>query len=254
MPSQRVTRFTLRPFLPLLALGITLSASVAQAQVLPGGQLRVLPLGDSITYGSRGINGGYRLPLERDLSPLVNFRFVGSITGNSIDMKYKNHEGHPGWTITDYLGETRRPTGGRFVGGSCPVANFVKSARPDVVLLMIGTNDGAIPQAEFERRYRRMLGYIYQAAPNAGVVFALTLTKDKNDNGAFIRASHAAGKKVAAEFALQGRSIIVVNPSVGFNPATMTTDGIHPSKAGYEQLSRSFLAGLTLMYPGSLLR
>lgn len=64
--------------------------------------IRILPMGDSITFGSGGTAGlgGYRGPLY-DL--LVNaghtIDYVGTSTGNSDLMVDMDHEGHGGWRI-----------------------------------------------------------------------------------------------------------------------------------------------------------
>ena len=66
------------------------------------GSVRIMPLGDSITFGVGGVGGfgGYRGTLY---SKLVNqgysVNFVGTQTANSGSIPDPNHEGHGGWRI-----------------------------------------------------------------------------------------------------------------------------------------------------------
>src|SRR5665647_586276 len=65
--------------------------------------LRILPLGDSITYGS-SVAGGYRLPLYAVLTNAgYNVDYIGSDTGNSAPGLGAeiHHEGHGGWRISN---------------------------------------------------------------------------------------------------------------------------------------------------------
>ena len=65
-------------------------------------EIRIMPLGDSITYGT-GAAGGYRYPLYIALTNAgYNVDYVGTQTGNSVDGLGAeiNHEGHGGWRIT----------------------------------------------------------------------------------------------------------------------------------------------------------
>src|SRR5713101_7644123 len=59
--------------------------------------IRILPLGDSITYGY-DVPGGYRLPLYQVLTNAgYNVDFTGTQTGNgAADLPDPDHEGHPG--------------------------------------------------------------------------------------------------------------------------------------------------------------
>src|SRR5262245_40245288 len=107
----------------------------------PGSEpLRLLPLGDSITYGDGGTNAGYRSSLAALLAEAgLASRFVGTSRDNPGTLRGDQvwHEGHPGWVIR----------GGR--SGREGLAEHVprwQRARldPDVILLMIGTNDVAM--------------------------------------------------------------------------------------------------------------
>ncbi len=108
------------------------------------GAKRIMPLGDSITYGvTTNIDGttagdrplpadaiGYRKALYDTLTDngyLVDF--VGSQTAGTatgVDLDDPHHEGHPGWTAEQM---------------DAQVSGWMTNAKPDVVLLHAGTND-----------------------------------------------------------------------------------------------------------------
>ena len=89
--------------------------------------VRIMPLGDSITFGvGSNDRGGYRSDLEERLTAAgVRFDFVGSRDAGPAGADDDN-EGHSGWTIARMA---RR------------IDRWLATYRPDVVLLHIGTND-----------------------------------------------------------------------------------------------------------------
>ena len=100
---------------------------------------RILPLGDSITTGiSEGVSvtpepvrsqtaGGYRTVLWQDVQQAgITLDFVGGQSNGPTTLGDKDNEGHPGKTIA-------------FISDN--VLTYLGSAKPDAVLLMIGTND-----------------------------------------------------------------------------------------------------------------
>ena len=88
--------------------------------------LTVMPLGDSLTDGYN-IPGGYRPDLlARFVADSLPVDFVGSLSNGSAALADREHEGHSGWRIDQI---------------SASVAGWMNTYRPDIVLLMIGTND-----------------------------------------------------------------------------------------------------------------
>src|SRR5689334_14209982 len=92
---------------------------------------KIMPLGDSITLGVGEPTGhpyaGYRLPLWKLLGAAGHaFDFVGSARCGPPNLPDKDHEGHPGWTIAQL--EELLP-------------QSLPHYRPDLILLVIGTND-----------------------------------------------------------------------------------------------------------------
>ncbi|MDI6793484.1 MAG: GDSL-type esterase/lipase family protein [bacterium] len=91
-----------------------------------GGPMRIMPLGDSITYGTGDSHtGGYRDDLDRLIDPEGNeINFVGSQTKGNFDDNH--HEGYGGWKINQI---------------EAIVTDRLERYNPDIVLLHIGTND-----------------------------------------------------------------------------------------------------------------
>lgn len=96
---------------------------------------KIMPLGDSITHGIVNSNldgtgenlGGYRTELWNSFkADSLTVDFVGSMSTGPNSLGDKDHEGHPGKTI-DWIADR--------------VNGWLNTSTPDIVLLMIGTND-----------------------------------------------------------------------------------------------------------------
>lgn len=91
-PSQRVA------FDPFQTLSANSNVSLtARDDVAPGIELRILPLGSSITYGTMSADGnGYRMKLLKLLSG-TKVEYIGSVRNGEMADNY--NEGHPGYPI-----------------------------------------------------------------------------------------------------------------------------------------------------------
>jgi lysophospholipase L1-like esterase len=115
-------------------------AAILCVSASPQHALRVLPLGDSITAGIVGNNGpvlgGYRAPLERLLAASDRDAvLVGTRTDYSPGMADPAHDGWPGYVIRS----TSPGAPGQLYGDV--TKESIDATHPDVILLMIGTND-----------------------------------------------------------------------------------------------------------------
>jgi len=145
----------------------------------------VMPLGDSITdgVGSSAPGGGYRVQLFHDaVQAHKALTFVGSATDpngpSTLDGKTfpRNHEGHPGYTIDDSSTTS---------GISPLVDQSIATNHPQIILLMIGTNDTNrnIDVANAPARLGALLDRMIKDAPNALLVVAkITPTMDDGAN------------------------------------------------------------------------
>ncbi|MFY0576549.1 SGNH/GDSL hydrolase family protein [Cystobacter fuscus] len=113
-----------RHVLALAGAGLALTSASASAAVPT---VRVMPLGDSITWGvGSATTSSYRRPLANLLANQSRYAvsFVGSqASGNLPDL---SNEGHSGYTIDQIR---------------AGIDDWMAGARPDVVLLHIGIND-----------------------------------------------------------------------------------------------------------------
>lgn len=211
------------------------------------GPCRIMPFGDSITFGVGSTGGGYRLPLFEALSGgRRTFTFVGRgangpSTWNGVTFP-REHEGYSGYTI--------EPCGGR--PGIAPLAkDAVARAKPHVILLMIGTNDvgAGCDLSSAGARLGRLIDTLVDAAPEALLVVAsLVPSQDPlfderarvytRDIPAVVEARRTSGKHTV---------FVDMQPSFEAEPSFRTrlfTDVLHPNDAGYAVMAKVWLKGL----------
>ncbi len=224
-------------------VGILVSALLAVAAVpavasanpaSPPAASRIMPLGDSITKGSGSPGtGGYRGFLE-DLVVVKkpSFTFVGSqasLSPRSLDRK--RHEGHGGYLIANRQG---RP------GLQQRVHGWLNKTHPDVVLLMVGTNDlrGDASLAKgASGRFKKLVATIqgYKAHPVRVVVSAIPPSSNPTVN-ARVAKYNAQIRKIALD-----RQITFVDPLLG--PGDLS-DGTHPNAGGYQKIATAWNTAL----------
>jgi len=186
---------------------------------------KILPLGDSITYGI-GYDGGYRVELfRRAIADGKKLTFSGSVMNGPRMVEGmpfpRNNEGHSGWKIEQL--EPLIPA---------PALDEV----PHIILLMIGTNDVAQNDAlrAAPQRLAALLDLLAQHAPGALVVVATILPLGRSSSA--VDAYNEAIPAVVAERADAGKKILLVDQFDGF-PASELGDGVHPNQQGYERMA-----------------
>lgn len=99
--------------------------------------IKIMPLGDSITWGTNPDDPnspGYRRTLDSLLTNEgCNFEFVGSLIGGEPNDFDRNNEGHPGWQAFNSVLPNKSLLDS--------IKNFLTNNPPDIILLHIGTND-----------------------------------------------------------------------------------------------------------------
>ena len=92
--------------------------------------LKIMPLGDSITYGTGDLSyGGYRNLLGVLLTTDgYSIDFVGSQKNGDGVIPDPDNEGHPGWRISN-------------IKQGIDSENWLETYQPDIILLHIGSND-----------------------------------------------------------------------------------------------------------------
>ena len=146
--------------------------------------IKLMPLGDSITWGTNPDNSnssGYRRSLYLQLiNAGYNVNFVGSLNGGLPDDFDRDNEGHPGWVSGLPAYDTTAML-------STKITGFLNSNPPDIVLLLIGTNDCTEQDNPWEKTASelatsigKLLDSIYVFNPNIKVFLGTII--DRADN------------------------------------------------------------------------
>ena len=254
----------------MLAVALLLATCLSALADPEAPALRLMPLGDSITQwqcGTLGNStsatndrgdvasfGGYRGPLFQSLQGQWGSLYSFESVGGQHDCG--SHEGHSGWTcemLADII-----------------VASAV-AYKPDVVLLMCGTNDlwyrpntinpilgGNVSQVL--DRINLILARLYSVSPHTTVL--LSTISDINATKCLtypqaacppsmpadiVSVNDALPARVVAPFAAAGRKIFLhdVNADAQWVEADYFTWGIHRSEAGFKKMAASWEKAIT---------
>ncbi|HVV52854.1 MAG TPA: SGNH/GDSL hydrolase family protein, partial [Polyangia bacterium] len=208
-----------------------------------GDPCKILPLGDSITHGyASSDDAGYRSQLFK-LVVAANQKvtFTGSLANGPTQVSGqtfpRNHEGHDGWTIDP--GYSSYGAGGISSLVPSPAFNTV----PNIVLLMIGTNDtNAMDTGGMATRLSALLDKIVQAAPSATVVVA-TLTPLGYTSAALTTYNAQIPGVIQAHVA-KGEHVVGVDMSKMPVPADIGSDNVHPNDQGYAYMAGVWYAAI----------
>ncbi len=223
----------------------------------PGAACVVLPLGDSITWGYlspfASTNGGYRVELfKQAVLANKNITFVGSQTNGPDTVQNrpfpKSNEGHPGYTIE---------TVGQHPGIAGQITDSVISQNhPNIVLLMIGTNDVSLnidlPNAP--SRLGKLIDEIVAGAPTALVVVSNILPFADATLNQTALTYNAAIPAVVDARAAEGNHVVFFDSYTAFskNPnfaTSLMSDSIHPNDAGYAVMGQAFYDKISAVLP-----
>jgi hypothetical protein len=207
-----------------------------------------LPLGDSITRGAKSSNdGGYRAPLYAlILAAKQNATFTGSQTHGPAQVSGqpfpRRHEGHAGWTIDPGY----NMISSSYSGISTLVPTPALDANPNIILLMIGTNDlFARDAVNMATRLEVLLEKLAQNAPNALIVLAQLTPRAQSDPN--LAAYNAKLPGIVQAHAAKGRHIIGVDMSK--LPTSLLADGVHPNDQGYANMAGVWYAAIKDLLP-----
>lgn len=216
--------------------GIPLNSSAGfnkRTDVAPGIELRIMPLGASITYGIDSSDGnGYRLPLAENLAG-TNLRFIGSVRSGNMADNY--NEGHPGATIRD-------------------VANFAKLSlgyRPNIILIHVGTNDfdSDSPKETTEDAPERLGGLIDDlvfVCPDATILVAQLVHASNPLYEQRIQVFNDQVPRIVAQRANKGHRVLVSD--MRSITKKYLADGIHPTDVGYKMMADIWYAGIKVAH------
>jgi len=207
---------------------------------LSGKPKRVLPFGDSITYGTGSTDGGgYRTWLQACAAQDGKaIQFVGTqASGPSafagLGLNPAN-EGHPGYTIAN----TPVPQSGI----TELVSTVIPATTPDIVLLHIGVNDVNYTAglATMLTRLDTLLGSLVTAAPSTWIIVAQN-TPYNFTSPEF--ATYIAGiPGLVATRVGGGQKLRSCNMQTLF--LSDLADSVHPNDSGYSKMGAIWYAAI----------
>ena len=237
---QGVDKFTFRVTDPLL------KTSTGVVTVLIDGAVRIMPLGDSITFGVYTVTSppdaeaiGYRRQLYNDLealSPAYAVNFVGGLSNGlsaSPPIVDPDHEGHPGFCAG--------PTGCSNGNITDNVISWLNANPADVILLHIGTNNfNNTSEADISTILNRVNTWATANYPTTVFVARIIPTVD----GSFdVNSFNNNVSSIATD--RSNVKVLMVNQQTGAginngintaNPLFMD-DNLHPNQSGYNKMA-----------------
>ena len=221
------------------------------------GSCAILPLGDSITEGFASSGGGYRVELFRQaVQNGHDITFVGSAQNGPNDVDGhpfpKAHEGHGGYQID---------SGPGFSGISGQITeSALDNYHPNIVLLMIGTNDinGNNDLGQAPTRLANLIDSITSRAPEALVVVSSILPIERSGADNDGRVYNQAIPGLVDERAAAGQHVVFVDSYGPFTAdpnyaSSLMSDYLHPNDTGYALLGQTFYDALEPYLPSGTL-
>ena len=186
-------------------------------------KLRVLPLGDSLTFGVLSTDGnGYRRQLHQLLVSGSDNEvdFVGS--QESGTMTDNQHEGYPGATIAQITQHARN----------------VLYMRPNVILIHAGTNDlhKNVDIAGAPTRLGSLIDLATDECPDAAVLVAQIIMAVDSSVEADRAAFNEAVVEVVASRQSAGKNVMIADMSQTLARSDFV-DGLHPNNGGYDKMA-----------------
>ncbi|KAA1262485.1 GDSL-like Lipase/Acylhydrolase [Rubripirellula obstinata] len=256
----------------LLVLAVLFSNACFFHTVASGETLRILPLGDSTTAGYTDnpgwdvpYNHGYRSGLYNRLTSAgVDFTFVGQSPEAATDgtpllfiPKLVTGDWSFGGTRTpatdlDALGQNnhRGYGGAQSAGTNNLVRGWLQADDPDIVLLMMGTNDRNATNLD------TLIGTIVDEKPNAHIILSEIIplrTDDLDLRQSILTFNDAVRNEVFPKYLDLGANVSLVDHYTDFlvNPndpqsidnSLMATFN-HPNNDGYERIAQNFFEGI----------
>jgi lysophospholipase L1-like esterase len=231
------------------------TGDAASYQACQNNPCKILPLGDSITYGVNDENnGGYRGPLFASaVAAGQRITFTGSLSNGPSTVSGqtfpKKNEGHSGWGISEVT---------PYSGGNAGIATVIPSPAmssasggvPDIILLHIGTNDsGSFTATQMTSDLSGLLDKIIAAAPDALLVVAQIIPLGYGTNDV-IKAYNQAIPGLVQTRAAAGKHVVLLDMYTGFNASSMLgSDSIHPNSTGYKFMADHWYTAIGSLLP-----
>jgi lysophospholipase L1-like esterase len=193
--------------------------------------VNVMPFGDSLTAGGYNLSdgyhtaSGYRETLDSLLSEAgFKVQFVGSYQDGAFANNH--HEGHSGKRIDEV---------------SAGAEQWVSAAKPDIVLLLIGTNDciqnDDLPNAM--NRLSDLIANIRLGAPNSVIFISTTVPNATPDTEARVLSyNNNLANFVQTRMQTDSKIHFVDMYKLANLQITDLIDGVHPTPTGYSVMGQ----------------
>lgn len=226
-------------------------------------QIKIMPIGDSITNGD-GETGGYRKYLDYTLKQKgITFDMVGpnrdmnaSFNYNGQSVQYdSDHAGFSGYQIKEVpdWGKSQGNKGSLY--NELKNNNAIKKYSPDIILLIIGTNDMTANRSmsDCSSHLHDLLDYMLADMPSDGMIFIGSIPEFTmyGGNPEKIANYNNTVKQVASDYSSSGKHVQFADVHGCLNGMNdIGSDNLHPSGKGYEKMGK-FWASVIEEYLGS---
>lgn len=208
---------------------------------------KIMPLGASTVFGQGGANAGFRGYLHDMLKNAgVSFQYVGNSTENpgNLPAGQTHQEGHPGYVIT-------AGTSGRS-GITDNLPNWIgpTKVQPDVILLLIGTNDVDLNYdlAHAKDRMSNLVSMVSNKstglAPNAKLIVGQVQPIGEAAADARAVTYNEAIARVVSEHRAAGENVRIADMHSAVTPADLA-DKLHPNENGYRNMAQVWFNAIT---------
>ena len=196
-----------------------------------------MPLGDSITLG---VNGGYRNNLYTGLQQNnCGVSYVGTLSDQWTRVTDKDHEGHSGFNIGNIASN---------------VNAWTSATQPNIILLMIGTNDTAWwtneTATQIATRHNALIDQLRSARPNAWIFVAsippqssANVPPNNVDRAVLTQQFNTAIRQNVNVRIAAGQRVRFVDVNSVLTTADLY-DGIHPTEAAHAKVAQKFLEAI----------
>ena len=213
-----------------------------------GTTTRVMAVGDSLTQGQGAEGtGGYRLKLWNKMRANgLQFLPVGPNDqppySDNGDHYYRSKwAGFGGWQMGDIAGTGQYNTTGK------AITQWIADHNPQVLLLMIGTNDLSISDmVELRRRFNALLDVIYTAKPTIHIVLARIPQYQTFTWSVVTSLNNMMVEELTARVAANpARKMAVANMEPINQDPTKYADYVHLNARGYADAADRWYAAIT---------
>lgn len=232
----------MKPTLIKIAMAAAVSLHALVGSLVAQSPVRICVLGDSILESFTG-KASTRYYLDQLLrADSYDFDFVGSLSGVFAGPPLhttgwdQDHECHSGFRVDDILPD---------------LLTFMQAARPDIVIIHLGTNDVIRnqPATNTVAELEQCIDIVRSQNPIATVLLS-QIIPIAGRNVAPLNALMPA--MVAAKDAPESR-IVLVDQFSQFDPMTHLEDGLHPNDAGEQLMAQTYFDALVdFLSPSSL--